>query len=166
VASPWTAKRPVVAAERELALAPDDPVEAESVPPQDAFERWVAAALAVHEGGGEVHIRIVGARESRALNRRWRGRDALTNVLAFAAELPPEVGLTLLGDLVICAEVVADEAARQGKSLEAHWAHMTVHGTLHLLGYDHRQDAEAAVMEAEERRVLAALGYPDPYAGG
>ncbi len=139
-----------------------------ALPSAAAFERWVGAALAAapeaHAGRRQVDVRIVGTEESRALNGRWRGRDAPTNVLAFPADLPPAVDVPLLGDLVICADVVAREAREQGKAAEAHWAHLTVHGTLHLLGFDHRDDAEAAVMEGEERRLLAELGYPDPYA--
>lgn len=168
VAPARAATLPVATAERELALAPEDDVGAESVPPRAAFERWVEVALAERAPHGEVHVRVVGPEESRTLNHRWRGRDAATNVLAFPVELPAGVEgeVALLGDLVICAAVVAREAEQQGKPLEAHWAHITVHGTLHLLGYDHQEDAEAAVMEREERRVLAALGYPDPYPDG
>jgi probable rRNA maturation factor len=126
----------------------------------------VAAAL---RGGGrrkpaEVAIRIVGAEEGRAFNRDYRGKDYATNVLSFPAELPPGVDLPLLGDLAICAPVVEREAAEQHKRPRDHWAHLTVHGTLHLLGYDHLRDAEAEAMEALETRILASLGIADPYA--
>lgn len=118
-------------------------------------------------------IRVVGAPESRRLNRDWRGKDKPTNVLSFPGL--PEQGLTNipvaaddgalpLGDLAICAPVVAREAREQGKILHAHWAHMVVHGVLHLLGYDHENDRDADVMEGIEIGILARLGYPDPYA--
>lgn len=136
------------------------------VPAPASFTRWVAAALA---GAGyskraELSIRIVGAREGHALNRRYRGIDHATNVLSFAAELPRGVASPLLGDLVICAPVVAREARAQGKPVRDHYAHLTVHGALHLRGYDHQDAADAARMEALETRVLAALGIADPYA--
>jgi probable rRNA maturation factor len=106
-------------------------------------------------------IRIVGAAESRALNRTWRGKDKPTNVLSFANEAStPE---PFLGDLAICAPVVAREAREQGKDPKAHWAHMVVHGVLHLLGYDHEDDRDAAVMESREVKILAQFGYADPY---
>ena len=112
----------------------------------------------------ELSIRIVDIAEGRALNRDYRGKDYATNVLSFPAELPPGVSLPLIGDLAICAPVVAREAAEQGKDPRDHWAHMTVHGVLHLLGYDHIQDSEAEAMEALETRILAGLGIADPYA--
>ena len=112
----------------------------------------------------ELSIRIVDIAEGRALNRDYRGKDYATNVLSFPAELPPGVSLPLIGDLAICAPVVAREAAEQGKDPRDHWAHMTVHGVLHLLGYDHIQDNEAEAMEALETRILAGLGIADPYA--
>ena len=108
--------------------------------------------------------RIVDEAEGRALNERWRGRDHATNVLSFPAELPPGVALPLLGDLVVCAPVVAREAAEQGKAEADHWAHLVIHGTLHLLGFDHETEAEATVMEDLERALLAGLGIGDPYA--
>ncbi|SFW61753.1 rRNA maturation RNase YbeY [Luteibacter sp. UNCMF366Tsu5.1] len=135
------------------------------VPASASFRRWVEAALkgARRRKGTEVAIRIVDADEGQALNLQYRGRDYATNVLSFPADLPPGVNLPLIGDLVICAPVVAREAAEQGKKAAHHWAHMTVHGTLHLLGYDHLDDAEAEAMEALETRILAGLGIPDPY---
>ena len=99
----------------------------------------------------------------QALNRDYRGKDCPTNVLSFPMELPEEFNMPMLGDLVICAPVVAREAEEQGKSPESHWAHMVVHGVLHLQGYDHQNSAEAEEMESLERRILAGLGYPDPY---
>lgn len=105
-------------------------------------------------------IRVVGTAESRRLNRTWRGKDKPTNVLSFPA---PATQSPLLGDLAICAPVVAREAREQGKSAQAHWAHMVVHGVLHLLGYDHELDRDAAVMEARETALLANFGYANPY---
>lgn len=111
---------------------------------------------------GALCLRLVDAEESRALNHRFRGKDRPTNVLSFPADSPlveePE-----LGDIVLCAPVIAAEAAEQGKTARAHWAHMVVHGVLHLCGYDHIDDDEARVMEAAERRILAGLGFADPY---
>ena len=106
----------------------------------------------------ELTIRIVGAAESRALNRTWRGKDKPTNVLSFGGA-GPEVG-----DLAICAPVVAREAREQGKSARDHWAHMVVHGVLHLMGYDHEREREAALMEKREVNILGQLGIPNPYA--
>jgi probable rRNA maturation factor len=124
-----------------------------------SLRRW--ARLAAGGRDGELGIRIVGAAEGRALNARWRGRDRPTNVLSFpaAASLRPRQ----LGDLVVCAPVVAREAREQGKALAAHWAHMVVHGTLHLLGFDHLRAADAQRMEGRERALLARLGISDPY---
>ena len=137
------------------------------VPASTSFRKWVAAALAGRIREADLAIRIVGTREGRALNRHYRGKDYATNVLSFPAELPeglPEgVRLPLLGDLVICAPVVAREAREQRKPLAAHYAHLTVHGALHLLGWDHEDPREADCMEQLEREILAGLGLPDPY---
>lgn len=138
----------------------------QAIPPTKAqFTRWVAAALEGRRDAGEVSIRIVDQAEGAELNRVWRHKDYATNVLSFPADLPAGIRSPLIGDLVICAPVVAGEAAEQGKGLEAHWAHLVVHGTLHLLGFDHEAAAEAEAMEALETRILAELGYPDPYLG-
>lgn len=136
------------------------------VPTTASFQRWVQAALqgARHRAPAELSIRIVGTREGHALNLRYRHKDYATNVLSFPVELPAGVKSPLLGDLVICAPVVAREAREQHKIARQHYAHLTVHGTLHLLGYDHIKDDEAAVMEALETRILAGLGIADPYA--
>lgn len=136
------------------------------IPAAASFRLWVAAALrgAKRRRATELSIRIVDAEEGRALNRDYRGKDYATNVLSFEAELPPGLKLPLIGDMVICAPVVAREAAEQGKRARDHWAHLTVHGTLHLLGHDHIVDAEAEAMEALETRILATLGIADPYA--
>jgi probable rRNA maturation factor len=128
----------------------------EGLPLRVDFVRWARAALT---GGGQVTIRLVDADEGRALNNDYRGKDYATNVLSFPYDTEPVV----TGDLVICPAVVAKEAAEQGKQLDAHYAHLTVHGMLHLQGRDHDNDADAEAMEDEEREILAALGYPDPY---
>jgi probable rRNA maturation factor len=140
-------------------------VPRKGVPATASFRRWVEAALrgARRRKPAELAIRIVGDDEGRALNAQYRGRDYATNVLSFPAELPPGVDLPLIGDLVICAPVVAREADEQAKPAAHHWAHLTVHGVLHLLGYDHIDEAEAERMEALETRILAGLGVPDPY---
>ncbi len=121
------------------------------------FVRWARAALV---GGGEITIRLVDEDEGQALNREYRGKDYATNVLSFPYDSEPRV----VGDLVICPSVVAREAAAQNKALAAHYAHLTVHGMLHLQGWDHENDADAQAMEDEERTILAALGFSDPYA--
>jgi probable rRNA maturation factor len=135
------------------------------VPASASFRRWIEAALkgAKRRKATEVSVRIVDIEEGQALNLQYRGRDYATNVLSFPVELPPGVNLPLIGDLVICAPVVAREAAEQGKKPADHWAHLTIHGTLHLLGYDHIDEAEAETMEALETKVLAGLGIADPY---
>lgn len=137
-------------------------------PDEDGLRLWAAAALrraGPGSGAGELTVRIVGEAESRELNAGWRGKDRPTNVLAFPGGEPDLPGGAdyPLGDLVVCAPVVAREAAEQGKSAAAHWCHMIVHGTLHLAGYDHQTPEEAARMEGLEREILAELGYPDPY---
>ncbi|MDI5890762.1 rRNA maturation RNase YbeY [Halomonas rhizosphaerae] len=146
--------------DRQVAL------EVDGLPSQAELEAWVAVVLARHadEPRHELTIRFVDDAESRALNRDYRGRDRPTNVLSFPFENPPGVDLGLLGDLVVCHPVVVREAAEQDKSLRAHYAHMVVHGTLHLLGHDHLEETEAEAMEALEREILASLGIADPYA--
>lgn len=135
------------------------------VPSAASFRTWVEAALrgARRRKATELSIRVVDAKEGRTLNRTYRGRDYATNVLSFPVELPPGVKLPLIGDLVICAPVVAREAKEQRKLPRDHWAHMTVHGVLHLLGYDHIEEGEAEAMEALETQILAGLGIADPY---
>lgn len=136
--------------------------EVSGQPDDESLRRWAGLALR-GKPGHELTIRLVDADESRELNRDYRGKDAPTNVLSFPSDLPPELNIPLLGDLVICVPVVLREAAEQGKSAEAHWAHMVIHGCLHLLGYDHMEDAEAEEMETLERQLLAELGISDPY---
>jgi probable rRNA maturation factor len=122
------------------------------------FVRWARAALV---GSGEITIRLVEADEGQALNHEYRGKDYATNVLSFPYDTEPVVS----GDLVICPSVVAREASEQNKPLAAHYAHLTVHGMLHLQGWDHENDDDAQAMETEETEILAAMGYPDPYLG-
>lgn len=133
------------------------------IPAAISFRRWAAAALDGRIREADLAIRVVDDREGRSLNRHYRGKDYPTNVLSFPADLPEGVKLPLLGDLVICAPVVAREAAEQNKKLNAHYAHLTVHGILHLLGWDHEDDREAECMEQLEREILATLGIADPY---
>lgn len=139
------------------------------VPAATSFRRWMSAALQGRIREADLAVRIVGEDEGRALNRHYRGKDYATNVLSFPGELPPEVklpkGVTmpLLGDIVLCAPVVAREAAEQSKPLAHHYAHLTVHGCLHLLGMDHQDEREAQCMERLEREILAALRIDDPY---
>jgi len=137
--------------------------ESDEIPPGSRFQRWAEAALEDRRDDAELVVRVVDEAESRQLNRDYRGMDKPTNVLSFPFDAPPGVELDLIGDLVICAPVVQREAQEQGKTAEAHWAHMTVHGVLHLLGYDHIEDDQADEMEALERTILAGLNYPDPY---
>ncbi|ALN58963.1 MULTISPECIES: rRNA maturation RNase YbeY [Lysobacter] len=137
------------------------------LPAAASFRKWVAAALEGRIREADLAIRLVDSKEGRSLNRHYRGRDYATNVLSFPADMPeglPEgVKLPLLGDLVICAPVVAREAREQKKALNHHYAHLTVHGVLHLLGWDHEDEREAECMEQLEREILATLGVADPY---
>ena len=134
------------------------------LPAPVSFRKWAAAAVEGRILRGDLAIRVVDTKEARSLNRHYRGKDYATNVLSFPADLPPEMQVPLLGDLVICAPVVAREAKEQKKALAAHYAHLTIHGVLHLLGLDHEDAREAEAMEAIERELLADLGYADPYA--
>ena len=133
------------------------------IPAPASFKRWAEAACQGRINRADIAIRIVDAPEGRRLNQHYRGKDYATNVLSFPAKLPEGLKLPVLGDLVICAPVVAKEAADQGKSLAAHYAHLTIHGVLHLLGLDHENPREAEAMEAIERGLLADLGFSDPY---
>ena len=133
-----------------------------SVPSDQQFEQWAAAALQGH-GESELVIRVVDQEESRRLNEQFAKRNKATNVLSFPAGLPPSIDLALLGDIVICAPLVEREAEQQNKSIVAHWAHLTVHGILHLLGHDHQSDQEAANMETLETSLVQSFGFPDPY---
>jgi probable rRNA maturation factor len=138
-----------------------DNVSGMGIPSAVDFQRWAAATGP--EAEAEVSIRVVDEDESADLNQTYRHKAGPTNVLSFPCEVPPGVPNILLGDLVICAPVVEREAKEQGKTMEAHWAHMVVHGLLHLRGYDHIDEDEAARMEALEIDILSRLGYPNPY---
>ncbi len=139
-----------------------------SVPDSIDIRVWVERALAIvgHGDAAEVSVAVVGAREMQALNEEFRDKDEPTNVLSFPAgtlQGLPADAVQPLGDVVICAAVIGDEARQQGKPLADHWAHMIVHGTLHLLGLDHQDDAGAARMESLEQEVLSAHGIANPY---
>ena len=138
-------------------------VAASGMPLAREFRVWVRAALSLHRRDAELGVRVVGEEESASLNKAYRGKHGPTNVLSFAAELSPDVPVPLLGDLVICAPVVLREAREQNKPPQAHWAHLTVHGTLHLLGYDHQTARAARAMETLEIEVLGHLGFANPY---
>lgn len=137
--------------------------EGPDLPAPEELVAWAQAALADRAEGAELTVRIVDEAEGARLNRTYRGRNGPTNVLSFPFERPAGVPCALLGDVVVCAPVVAREALEQGKALRAHWAHMVVHGILHLLGYDHEREEEALIMESLEAAILARLGFPDPY---
>lgn len=149
----------------DLQLACEDSTQ---LPSQQQFECWINHAL-THQAGTadypetEITIRIVDEAESHELNLTYRGKDKPTNVLSFPFEVPEGIELPLLGDLVICRQVVEKEAEEQQKPLDAHWAHLAIHGTLHLLGYDHLTDDEAEEMESLETAIMQSLGFEDPY---
>ena len=133
------------------------------VPLRRSFLRWIEAIPELRRRRAVVNILVVGSRQGRRYNRDFRGKDYATNVLSFPYEPLPGDKTGMLGDLVICAPVVAREAAEQGKHQRDHYAHLTIHGVLHLLGHDHQTEARAAPMEALERRILLGLGIADPY---
>ena len=143
----------------DIQIAVDD----QPLPNDDEFQRWVEIALADQLDEAELCIRIVSSEESQELNSTWRGKDKPTNVLSFPFEAPPGFSSSMIGDLAICADVVATEAKEQNKALNAHWAHMVIHGVLHLIGFDHINDEDAEEMEALEIKLLAQLDIPNPY---
>ena len=134
-----------------------------AVPSEEKFQIWSAAIPSNNKQQQEVSLRIVDEQEMKELNMKYRNKACSTNVLSFSADLHEEVDIPFLGDVVICAPVVEKEATDQGKSTLSHWAHMTVHGILHLQGYDHTNDAEAAEMEQLEIQILYKLGFDNPY---
>lgn len=135
------------------------------LPSQQDLQKWCALALRQRSNPSELTIRLVDEAEGRTLNQQWRGKDYATNVLSFVADVPEGIlDIPLLGDLVICAPVVEREAQEQNKQLQAHWAHMVIHGCLHLLGYDHIEEEDAQEMEQLEQQLMAELSYADPYA--
>lgn len=146
--------------ELDLQLA----VESEQgLPTFNDFSQWLNKAVTPFQTQAEVTIRVVDVQESQQLNREYRGKDKPTNVLSFPFEAPLGMEIDLLGDLVICRQVVEQEAQEQNKPLMAHWAHMVVHGSLHLLGYDHIEDDEAEEMESLETEIMLDMGFEDPY---
>ncbi|SMC17734.1 probable rRNA maturation factor [Andreprevotia lacus DSM 23236] len=151
---------------KRLKLALQIESQAEGLPGKLQLKCWAETALQPGVKRAEITVRLVDEEEGRQLNRDYRGKDYATNVLSFTfdEDLPEIEGMPLLGDLVLCAPVVAREAAEQGLLLAAHYAHLIVHGMLHLQGFDHIDDVEADAMEALETRLLAALGINDPYA--
>ncbi len=145
--------------EISIQVATDD----DEVPPPQQLRRWATAALMHDKQPAEVCIRIVDQQESQHLNQTYRQKPYPTNVLSFPAALPDDIDSSLLGDVAICATIVKQEAMEQHKAIEAHWCHMVVHGLLHLQGFDHCNDDEAAIMEALETKILTGLAYPPPY---
>lgn len=146
-----------------LALEVQNASSEGEVPDQTMFASWVQAALGQCHSASSISLRIVDEAESAALNQQYRKKQGATNVLSFPFDNPPGVQEDILGDVVICAPVVRREAQQQGKPELAHWAHIVVHGIMHLQGYDHMNDTDAKRMESEETRVLAQLGFADPY---
>lgn len=151
----------------ELALEVQRNTDSSTVPGDDQFELWVRAALTGKRQQADLAIRVVDAEEAQQFNFQYRNKDYATNVLSFPYELPEGVPADAagcpLGDLLVCAPVVAAEAKQQQKAENDHWAHLTVHGVLHLLGYDHQTEVQATAMEALETDILKALGVSDPY---
>ena len=137
---------------------------AEGLPSPADLRAWAGAVLAAEAANSDLTLRVVDLEEGRQLNETYRDASGPTNVLSFPFEAPPGVRIALLGDVVICAPVVAREAHEQGKTVRAHWAHMVVHGLLHLQGYDHQRPDQAEQMESRERQILQRLGFADPYA--
>lgn len=147
-----------------MAVELDVQREVQALPHDEDFNKWVEQTLSFEkQGDTELTIRIVSTEESAELNEQYRKKSGPTNILSFPFEMPAEIELNLLGDLVICAAVVEKEAKEQHKEELAHWAHMVVHGTLHLLGYDHITENDAKIMEEKEVKILSLLEYSDPY---
>ena len=146
----------------ELTISENVDAENMNIPDEEYFQLWTESAYLKHENV-IASLQIVGRDEMQHLNKTYRGKDSPTNVLSFPMELPDEIDIKLLGDLALCVDVIDEEAKTQGKSLSAHWAHMVVHGMLHLQGYDHIEDDEAEEMESMEVSILRKLGYDSPY---
>jgi len=137
--------------------------QASNLPDEQQIQGWVDAALQNHPSDTEIVVRIVDEQESAELNQQYRHKSGPTNILSFPVELPEGIELDLLGDLVICAPVLEKEAIEQQKVLADHWAHIIIHGVLHLLGYDHIEDGEAELMESKEISILNTLKIANPY---
>ncbi|PTO72083.1 rRNA maturation RNase YbeY [Vibrio splendidus] len=135
----------------------------QGLPTEQDIQLWLDKTIPQFQKNAELTVRIVDTEESHQLNHDYRGKDKPTNVLSFPFEVPPGIELDLLGDLIICRQVVEKEAEEQNKPLLAHWAHMVVHGSLHLLGYDHIEDDEAEEMESLETEIMQTMGFEDPY---
>ncbi|XNH04329.1 rRNA maturation RNase YbeY [Vibrio cyclitrophicus] len=135
----------------------------QGLPTEQDIQLWLNKTIPQFQENAELTVRIVDTQESHQLNHEYRGKDKPTNVLSFPFEAPPGIELNLLGDLIICRQVVEKEAEEQNKPLLAHWAHMVVHGSLHLLGYDHIEDDEAEEMESLETEIMQTMGFEDPY---
>ncbi|MCB5357626.1 MULTISPECIES: rRNA maturation RNase YbeY [Vibrio] len=135
----------------------------QGLPTEQDIQLWLDKTIPQFQENAELTVRIVDTEESHQLNHDYRGKDKPTNVLSFPFEAPPGMELDLLGDLIICRQVVEKEAEEQNKPLLAHWAHMVVHGSLHLLGYDHIEDDEAEEMESLETEIMQTMGFEDPY---
>ncbi|MEF1289766.1 rRNA maturation RNase YbeY [Vibrio sp. M260118] len=146
--------------ELDLQLAVEDE---NGLPSFDDIHLWLSSTVTRFQPQAEVTVRLVDEEESHQLNHDYRGKDKPTNVLSFPFEAPPGIEMDLLGDLIICRQVVEREAVEQNKPLMAHWAHMVVHGSLHLLGYDHIEDDEAEEMESLETEIMQGMGFKDPY---
>ena len=150
----------------EIVVDIQNTIASTRLPEEALVQQWITAALVAANYSGpsaEMSVRIVDEEESQQLNSEFRGKDKPTNVLSFPFEAPPGIEIDLLGDLVICEPIVEAEAALQGKSAEIHWAHLIIHGTLHLLGFDHIASADAEVMESLEIRILSQFGIANPY---
>jgi probable rRNA maturation factor len=146
----------------ELAISKIADAKKMSIPDQESFQLW-AESSCLDDDDAIASLQIVGRDEIQHLNKTYRDKDTPTNVLSFPMQLPDEVDIKILGDLALCVDVIDEEARAQGKSLHAHWAHMVVHGMLHLQGYDHVEDSDAKVMEAMEVDILRKLGFENPY---
>jgi probable rRNA maturation factor len=144
-----------------MELTLQDVSDASDVPGEDEIRRWLTAALT--EQDIELTVRLVDGEEMSELNHQYRHKQGPTNVLSFPFENPPGVSSGILGDIVICAPVVRCEAREQEKTVLSHWAHMVIHGALHLQGYDHENEQDALEMEAQETRIMMQLGFPEPY---
>ncbi len=142
----------------------DNASNCDQVPDPADIRRWLAGAVSPHAPDAEISVRVVGIDEAAQLNLRYRNKSGPTNILSFVADLPDCVDSALLGDLLVCAPVVNREALEQRKTADAHWAHILVHGALHLLGYNHIENTEALVMETLETQILGELGFAPPYA--
>ena len=146
----------------ELTISENVDTENMSIPDEESFQLWVESAC-LDDDDIIASLQVVGSDEMRDLNKTYRDKDTPTNVLSFPMQLPDEINIKVLGDLALCVDVIDEEAKAQGKSTKAHWAHMVIHGMLHLQGYDHIGDGEAEIMETLEIDILKKLGFDNPY---